>query len=110
MTEAIKSIEADLRLVITACVKAYISSGGNWKRLSVMTGISSGSLRKLVDNETVHPRFHTIEAVLNGFGRELALLNVSPERGKEKRNERNRVGNAKRSATDDGANHRQPSH
>lgn len=81
----LNSIEPLLRDVITASVRAYLNNGGKMSSLVEMSGVSAGAIRRMADGDTAFPRFHTIEAVLLAFGRELRLMdNVEGKRARKK--------------------------
>jgi DNA-binding phage protein len=66
------SEEAVKRLLGTG-LRYMTDRGTRIKDISVETGLSSSTIRKLMNEETEYPRFHTVWAVLEYLGYEVTI-------------------------------------
>jgi len=71
--------EFTLRTKVTQEAKKYIMDGGRMRHIAMQSGISQGTVSKLVYGETKHPRMHTVVSVLEALGWTLELRHHSQQ-------------------------------
>lgn len=72
--------EDEARAIIAREVRAYLKRGQHVAALAVRAGLAPQTVARIAYGETLHPRMHSVVALLHAFGYRVTVKKGAPRR------------------------------